>query len=131
MGQVVAKFQHEDLASGRWGEMSFAEQMGNIGSEVSRAFRWFEKNPARFQASFERAVELIDLSIRATNDSGKLKELCRAREEFCDYFFGGNSWGTDPVQMQKYYDEFAVMQLTKLISRVPLIFRLRCWGCYT
>ena len=55
------KYQHAGLADGQWRKMSFAEQMGNIGSEVSRALRWFEKNPVRFQASFERAVELIDL----------------------------------------------------------------------
>lgn len=102
------KYQHAGLADGQWGKMSFAEQMGNIGSEVSRAFRWFEKNPVRFQASFERAVELMDLSIRATNDSGKLKELCRAREEFCDYF-NGNEWGSEPQQIQKYYDQFVLL----------------------
>ena len=103
------KYQHAGLADGQWGKMSFAEQMGNIGSEVSRAFRWFEKNPVRFQASFERAVELMDLSIKAADSSGKLSELCRAREEFCDYFFEKNTWHTDPNKMQKYYDGFVIM----------------------
>ena len=102
------KCQHQELASGKWGELSFAEQMGNIGSEVSRAFRWFGKNSVRFQASFERAVELMDLSIGATSDSSKLKELCRAREEFCDYF-NGNEWGSEPARIQKYYDQFALL----------------------
>lgn len=102
------KYQHAGLADGQWGKMSFAEQMGNIGSEVSRALKWFEKNPARFEASFERALELIDLSIRETREDGKLKELCRAREEFCDYF-NGNEWGSEPQQIQKYYDQFVLL----------------------
>ncbi len=102
------KYQHAGLADGQWGKMSFAEQMGNIGSEVSRALKWFEKNPARFEASFERALELIDLSIRETREDGKLKELCRAREEFCDYFYG-NEWGSEPQQIQKYYDQFVLL----------------------
>ncbi|MDO5475026.1 MAG: hypothetical protein Q4F61_01415 [Candidatus Saccharibacteria bacterium] len=102
------KYQHAGLADGQWGKMSFAEQMGNIGSEVSRAFRWFEKNPVRFQASFERAVELMDLSIKAADSSGKLSELCRAREEFCDYF-NGNEWGSESQQIQKYYDQFVLL----------------------
>ncbi len=28
---------HKELASGRWAQLSFVEQMGNIGSEVERA----------------------------------------------------------------------------------------------
>ena len=104
----VKYYQHAGLADGQWGKMSFAEQMGNIGSEVSRTFRWFEKNPGRFQASFERALELIDLSIRENRDGGKLKELCRAREEFCDYF-NGNEWGSEPQRIQKYYDQFVLL----------------------
>ena len=38
----------------------------------------------------------------------ELKEVCRAREEFCDYF-NGNSYNTDPAKMQKYYDEARII----------------------
>ncbi len=106
--------QHKDLAEGGWDVLSFDLQMGNLGSEVSRALKWFRKNENRFQASFERALELFDLTIEsATKDTasrraGKLKEVCRAREEFCDYFVGNNSWGTDPAKMMRYYDQFAM-----------------------
>lgn len=103
--------QHKELADGRWAEMSFYLQMGNLGSEVSRAVKWHGKNEKRFLSSFERALELFDLTIEATGDdvagsrAGKLREVCRAREEFCDYFLG-NSWGTDPAKMMRYYDQF-------------------------
>lgn len=106
--------QHRSLADGGWAEMSFYLQMGNLGSEVSRALKWFGKNEKRFKVSFERALELFDLTIEAACDdeegsrSGKLREVCRAREEFCDYFLG-NSWGTDAEKMMRYYDQFAVM----------------------
>lgn len=106
MGEVA--YQHAELAEGKWAELSLAEQMGNIGSEVSRSLRWFDKNSKRFQASFDRALELMDLSIAATKDSGRLEELCRAREELCDYF-NGNSWGSDPVKIQRYYDQFVLL----------------------
>lgn len=126
--------QHRSLADGGWTKMSFALQMGNLGSEVSRSLKWYGKNEKRFRVSFERALELFDLTIEAAcqsdsenatdqgNPSGqtaatqnepsrsaKLKEVCRAREEFCDYFLGDNSWGTDPVKMQRYYDQFAIL----------------------
>lgn len=105
--------QHKGLADGEWGKMPFYLQMGNLGSEVSRSLKWFNKNEKRFRVSFERALELFDFTIEVARDDeqasrvGKLKEVCRAREEFCDYFLG-NSWGTDPKKMMKYYDEFAI-----------------------
>lgn len=107
-------YQHKSLAGGRWGGMAFCLQMGNLGSEVSRSLKWFDKNEKRFRVSFERALELFDMTIDAARDdvygsrSGKLKEVCRAREEFCDYFMG-NLWGTDPEKMMRYYDEFAML----------------------
>ncbi len=33
-------YQHTNLAEGRWHRFSLAEQLGHVGSEVSRAFRW-------------------------------------------------------------------------------------------
>jgi hypothetical protein len=30
--------QHESLVSGGWAKLSLAEQLGNVGSEVSRAY---------------------------------------------------------------------------------------------
>lgn len=102
--------QHKTLVNGEWGRLSFYLQMGNIGSEVSRSLKWYGKNEKRFKVSFERALELFDLTIEyAERGSGKLKEVCRAREEFCDYFLGNNSWGTDPVKMMRYYDQFAIL----------------------
>ncbi len=101
--------QHRSLANGDWAKMPFILQMGNIGSEVSRSLKWFQKNEKRFQASFARALELFDLTIECSkHSSSRLKEICRAREEFCDYFLG-NSWGTDPAIMMRYYDQFAIL----------------------
>jgi hypothetical protein len=36
----MTAMHHRDLAAGRWWQLSLAEQLGNIGSEVSRAVRW-------------------------------------------------------------------------------------------
>lgn len=97
---------HKDLANGRWAEMSFAKQMGNIGSEVSRSLKaQAAGKESRMNSAIDRALELFDLSL-SCNHGTKLYELCRAREVFCDYFFGGNSFHTDPKMMQRYYDSF-------------------------
>ena len=104
-------FQHEDLANGRWAEMPFAEQMGNIGSEISRAIRWQAKEkPERMEQCVFRALELLDLTIAVApkDHRARLKELCRAREEVCDYFFADNDLHSSPEQIMRYYDAFAL-----------------------
>ena len=82
--------------------------MANIGSEVYRTLKYGKTNPKRFKIFYNSALELFDFTIAALQEKrelGKLKEVCRAREEFCDYF-NGNSYHTDPVKMQRYYDQF-------------------------
>ncbi len=60
----LAMIQHKQLASGGWQRFSFIEQMANIGSEVERALNWrAKKNAAYAQKAFERALELIDLTL--------------------------------------------------------------------
>jgi len=106
-------YQHSPELIERWPQMSLREQMGNIGSEVSRAIRWKDRNEKRFWGAFARALELLDLSIEAAvaydrthQPANHTGELCRAREELCDFLVGGNTWGTDPVRLQRYYDQF-------------------------
>ena len=100
----------EDLHK-EWKNYSIAYQMGNIGSEVSRSLKWTEKgNSKRANSAIDRALELFDFTIEANvKNHARLTEILKAREEFCDYFFGGNSWHTNPKKMQKYYDGFAMM----------------------
>ena len=98
-----------------WKKLPITLQMGNIGSEVSRSLKWTQKNkPARAAKAIDRALELFDFTISANlKNSARLREILIAREEFCDYFFGGNSWHTDPKKMQKYYDGFAMIEQLK------------------
>ncbi len=54
---------HEPLAAGRWHSLSLMEQLGNVGSDVARAARWYGKDQQRCQQAFERALELLNLTI--------------------------------------------------------------------
>lgn len=102
---------HPDLANGRWAEMTFAKQMGNIGSEVSRAIKSKARNNYdRMSSAATRAIELFELSIDCNiGNPARLKELCRAKEEFCDYIYGDNQFSTEPVRLQRYYDQFVTL----------------------
>lgn len=99
--------QHSELAAGRWNRLSFAEQMANVGSEVERTISWKNKGRPEFsQRAFERALELLDLSISDTKNRPRLKELLRVREGLADHFFFDNLYQSTPESWQRYFRFF-------------------------
>ena len=101
-------YQHKDLAAGRWGKLPFLEQMANIGGEVERALNWRTKNNADYaQKAFERALELIDLTLENTGNPAHLKEITRLRESIVDYFFGSNQFMSTEGLWRSYFSHFA------------------------
>jgi hypothetical protein len=100
-------YQHKDLATGRWGQLSFLEQMANIGSEVERALNWrLKKNTDYAQKAFERALELIDLTLDNDKNYAHLKEVARMREAIVDYFSGVNQFISSEDSWRKYFLPF-------------------------
>ena len=104
MNQLI----HKDLANGRWFTFSLSQQMGNIGSEVSRASKQENKNPELFQKTTDRALELFDLTLSDERWIRRLREIGRAREVFCDAVLGGKEYGTNLKDLQKYFDYFGI-----------------------
>lgn len=103
--------QHRDLAAGRWWELSLAEQLGNIGSEISRAVKWTGRNDDIARGALERALELFDLTLddaRHRQSPARLRELARAREVVADFFAGPNQYGSTAAGLQKYFDAYAL-----------------------
>lgn len=110
--------QHKQLAAGRWREMSFLEQMANVGSEVSRALNWQKKGNREYcERAVNRALELLSLTIDVPSHLSRLKELTRLREALLDYFYGQNEFGSTERLWRRYFDPFAYaarQQLTTL-----------------
>jgi hypothetical protein len=100
------KYQHKNLAKGRWFKLSFFEQMAHIGSEVERAILWRKKDKKYFQMAFERCLELIDLTVSDPKDKKRLKEILRCREALVDYFAGENIYKSSDSLWEKYFYAF-------------------------
>ena len=99
---------HKELNASRWHTMTLMEQMGNVGSEVSRALRArSHQNTARERAALDRFLELIDLTIADPRVQARRKELCRVREVVCDFFLGENEYGSTPESLNRYFLPFA------------------------
>lgn len=99
--------QHKDLASGRWGEMRFCEQMANIGSEIERAINWLEKKkPEYSEKAFFRGLELLELTIANVSQKKRIGELTRLKEVVLDFFIGDNNYQSSSVSLKKYFYYF-------------------------
>lgn len=99
--------QHKQMAGGRWFELSFFEQMANIGSEVERTISWKEKNDLDYsRLAFERALELLDLTIADKRNTKRLRELLRVREALADYFEFNNEYKSNDKLWQNYFYPF-------------------------
>ncbi|MGB9618808.1 MAG: hypothetical protein ACPL7K_00175 [Armatimonadota bacterium] len=91
------------MADGRWAELTFFEQMANIGSEVIRALKWREKGkPDYASAAADRALELLWLTIDDPRNRDRLKKLCRLYEYLADYFYCDNAYSTEPQKLRNY-----------------------------
>ena len=102
---------HKDSAAGRWRKLSLYEQLGNVGSEVDRALHWRTRNPQIAQGAFERALDLMDLTLddpRHRRSVVRLRELARTREVMVDFLAGSNEYKSTAGSLQRYFDAFAV-----------------------
>jgi hypothetical protein len=100
-------YQHRELAEGKWNQLIFAEQMANVGSEVERTISWKKKGRTDFSGrAFERALELLDLTIADNKNRKRLKELLRVRELLADFFVFDNIYQSTSESWQRYFNCF-------------------------
>jgi len=102
------KFLHKGLAGGRWYKLSLMEQLGNIGSEVGRARMYKDRDDKRFQRAIDRALELFDLTLADSRWIGRLREIGRARDVFCDAISGGKEYDSSLSDLERYFMYFAI-----------------------
>src|SRR6185295_7251377 len=100
--------QHQELAAGRWAQFSFVEQMANVGSEVERALNWkAKKNSEYSKKAFERALELLDMTLGDRGNSARFREVARVREALVDFLAGQNEYSSTEEAWKKYFLQFA------------------------
>lgn len=90
-----------------WAALDVFNQMGNIGSEVGRAFNAKRRGKERWMMSaFYRGMDLMNATVEswAARGDGRIKELLRARELFAESILTDRE---DPT-LEKYFMEFAM-----------------------
>lgn len=84
---------HKNLTKEKWRNFSFKQQVLMTATECLRAKEWISKNdPETAKNNFERALELLDLTINVNIGSENLKRLLVLREEMgIAYLYSDNS----------------------------------------
>jgi len=99
----------------RWAQLTFNEQMGNIGAEVGRAIIAHRNgNIDRRTRAIDRAIDLFSATVEVligTRYSYRLREVLRARDEFLRLFFD-DSFDDDAEKIDRYFMYFAVAART-------------------
>lgn len=115
------ELQHKNLASGGWKKLTFFEQMANIGSEVERTIKWKKKGNKEYSLlAFERALELLDLTVENERSGSRARELLRVREMLADYFSFENNYGSSDEKWQSYFYSFNFAARLNSYPRTPL-----------
>ena len=106
---MTRKFIHQELAAGGWYKLSLPEQLANIGSEVSRTRMWQGRDENIFWGAVERTLELFDLTLLDVRWKGRLREITRVREVFCDAVTGGKEYKSKLQDLDRYFLHFAFL----------------------
>lgn len=113
-------FQHRELAAGRWRDLSFLEQMANVGAEIGRTVAWKGKNrPDYSWRAFERALELLDLTIGDPKNRSRLRELLRVREALADHFAFDNIYQSSDDSWERYFYPFQFAARATRMGKSP------------
>jgi len=105
----MRNFIHKELANGKWFEISLPEQLANIGSEVNRVVKSQGKDKETFWKAVERTLELFDLTLEDKRWKERKREIARARELFCDAFYGGKEYESKFEDLDRYFLQFAFL----------------------
>lgn len=91
----------------RWQRQDILNQMGNIGSEVGRAFNALDKGEeGSMKGAFYRGLDLLDACVEGlvAQKSPRTKEVLRAREQFAAAIIADRS----DRSLENYFMEFAL-----------------------
>ena len=82
---------HRSLNPEKWAKYSKGQQILMIANEINRAKNWIaKKQAAETNLAYERAFELIDLTVEDKKWKGRNRELLRFREIISELYCNSN-----------------------------------------
>ena len=101
---------HSDTLIQTWSQLTLPQQLGNVGSEVSRMINWRGKDDAIAERAFERMLELLDLTLANLRSEYRLREIARTREWLVESWLSDTLAGDAELgKLNKYFLQFALL----------------------
>ncbi len=96
----------------KWLKLSRAQQLGNIGSEISRANYWrIHNDPLNQKKALERSLELLDLTLDDCRWKAGLKEIARFREVVSSWFCNEPFFNISLKELENYCTHFYIRKM--------------------
>jgi hypothetical protein len=103
---------HGGLTHERWGRLSLADQLANLGAEVARAARAKgRQDDRRLQLHLDLALELFAFTLDDERWRNQRVEIGRAREIVCDFLAGDNEYDSTAESLDAYFLPFSYLSL--------------------
>lgn len=108
---------HRDLTEERWSQFPFFQQILMVANELHRANKWIEKGDfSEVKLCYERAFELLYLTVEMLQEKRKLRELLRFKEMLAMLYRKEEPLLSDNESLEKVLillDKESFAQLTK------------------
>lgn len=92
-----------------WCKMQKYEQLGNIGSEISRAKHWQQLNhQENYQKSLSRALSLLFLSLGDKKWGNGIKEIARFYEVLASIYIDQNTINISLSDLEDFCVNFVI-----------------------
>ncbi len=112
--------QHGGLSAERWATFTLDQQILMIGNEMNRAGQMMgPSDRGRLRSSYERVLQLTDLTVRVNDRRALRRELLRWRDLVARLYVGPDA---DPGAHREAFR--CLLRFTPLASKqIPLLFR--------
>jgi len=85
---------YDSLPPERWARFGLGQQTLQIGVALQRALKFLPGSSLHLRSCYERAMELVDLTVQVQANSGLRRELLRWREVVAELYLRSES---DPI----------------------------------
>lgn len=104
-------FSNKTIRPERWRAVPRFQQLGHIGSELSRARSWErQQDTASRDQALCRALDLLDETLDDPRWARRRKELARLREAVSDHVAGCQHYEIALEELEIYCSQFLIRQ---------------------
>ena len=102
------------MEKSKWFNLTKAQQIGNIGSEIARAAYWENHNDLiNRNKALERSLDLLDLTLNDRRWKAGIKEIARFREVVSAQYCNDEFFNITIKELEEFCINFVIVSARK------------------